>query len=80
MADHTFCKALLRTVRESLTPEQRKRLVGGWSYMYEREGEFQLTNEGFYWNGSAHCSWDARQQGISAWINQNYPDQENDTE
>ena len=76
MADHSFCQALLRTVRQSLTREQQKRLKGAWSYMYDRQGEFQVTSEGFYWHGSAHCSWDARQQGISAWLHQNYPDDE----
>lgn len=78
MADHGFCKALLRTVRGDLTSEQRKRLVGAWSYMYERQGEFQVPNEGFYWHGSAHCSYDARQQGISAWVHQNYPENDPD--
>jgi len=78
MSDHGFCRALLKTVRSDLTSEQRKRLKGAWSYQSsgERCGEFQVPAEDFYWYGSSHCSWDARQQGISAWLEQNYPEEE----
>ncbi len=76
MSDHSFCKALLRTVRSDLTSAQRTRLVGAWSYMYERQGEFQVPKDDFYWHGSAHCAFDARQQGISAWLERFYPEQE----
>jgi len=73
MSDHTFCRCLLKTVRQSLTNDQKKRLRGAWSW---RDGfdaaEFQVPSDGFYWYGSAHCSYDARQQGISAWLSRYY--------
>lgn len=72
MADHGFCRAMLRTVRSDLTAEQKRRLKGAWSYMYDRQGEFHVPSEDFYWHGSAHCAYDARQQGISAWLAANY--------
>jgi hypothetical protein len=76
MADHSFCQALLRTVRKDLTTEQRRKLKGAWSWMDGRErGEFQVPSDSFYWYGSAHCAWDARQQGITAWLVKNYPEE-----
>ena len=80
MTDHSFCRALLKTVRNDLTAEQRKRLTGSWSYFYkgQDQGEFHVTrgDEDFYWFGSAHCAYDARQKGISAWLEQNYPSED----
>ncbi|KKL61763.1 hypothetical protein LCGC14_2192060 [marine sediment metagenome] len=78
MSDHTFCKALLRTTRAELTPEQKKRLVGAWSYQYaiNDQGEFHVPRDDFYWYGSSHCAYDARHQGISAWLSRFYPDAE----
>ena len=76
MDNHGFCRALLRTVRNELTTEQKRRLKGSWSYFYKGhdQGEFQVPSEEFYWHGSAHCAFDARQQGISAWLSTNYPE------
>lgn len=70
MDDHAFCRALLRTTRQDLTAAQRKALKGSWSYFYtgEGKGEFHVPSTDFYWYGSAHCAYDARQAGISAWI------------
>lgn len=78
MADHTFCRLMLKQTRQDLTAEQRKRLKGAWSYMYggRDQGEFQVTKENFYWYGSAHCAYEARAKGIMAWLNKNYPEQE----
>lgn len=74
--NHDFCRALLKTVRSDITYEQRKRLKGSWSYFYkgQDQGEFHVPNEDFYWFGSAHCAYDARQKGISAFLAQAYPD------
>lgn len=79
MSDHDFCRALLKTVRNDLTAEQRRRLKGAWSYVYKEmlQGEFHVPNDDFYWFGSAHCAYDARQQGISAWLDRFYPEQDN---
>lgn len=71
-----FCRILLATIRAELTAEQRKQLVGSWSYMYDDgHGEFH-TKDGFYWYGSADNAYDARAQGISAWLQKNYPETE----
>lgn len=75
MTDHTFCRLLLKVTRSELTAEQRRCLVGAWSYMYRRSGvaesgEFHVR-DGFYWHGSACCSFYARQQGILAWLEHN---------
>lgn len=42
--------------------------------MYERDGEFHVPNDDYYWHGSADCAYDARQQGISAWLEHYYPE------
>ncbi len=76
MADHEFCRLELKLLRKDLTAEQRGRLKGAWSYMYTDSGEFQVTAEDFYWHGSAHCAYDCRFKGILAWLNANYPDDE----
>jgi len=74
-SDHTFCRLMLKDVRNELTSEQRKRLVGASSYYRAHiGGEFRVMSEDFYWHGSSDCSWDARQQGISAWLEYNYPE------
>ncbi len=79
--DHDYCRLLLKETRRALTSEQRHRLKGAWSYMYRNwgaatDGEFHVrsdkTNAKFYWYGSACCAYDARAQGISAWLNENY--------
>jgi len=80
MSDHTFCRLLLAETRSTLTTEQRKRLVGSWSYMYRWSGA-ALSGEwhgpdGYYWHGSTCCAYHARSQGISAWLTTNYPEQE----
>jgi len=71
--NHDFCRLMLKGVRSELTADQRKKLVGSWSYLYRwsgavDSGEFHGP-DGFYWHGSTCCAYDARQQGISAWIN-----------
>ncbi len=78
MSDHTFCRLLLKETRRTLTSEQRKRLVGAWSYKYvgQHDGEFHVQKDDFYWHGSACCSYHARSQGISAWLAANYPEDE----
>jgi len=69
-----FCRLLLATIRDELTSAQRKLLVGSWSYMYDDgHGEFH-TKDGFYWYGSADNAYDARYQGISAWLEEKYPE------
>lgn len=75
MSDHTFCRLLLAETRHSLTAEQRKRLVGSWSYNYagQRDGEWHGP-DGYYWHGSACCAYHARSQGISAWVDHFYPE------
>ena len=83
MADHGFCRLLLSVTRKELNAAQRKRLVGAWSYVYrnfgaQATGEFHVPTDDFYWYGSCDCAYDARQQGISAWLNKFYPD--HDTE
>lgn len=76
MSDHTFCRVLLKVTRADLTAEQRKRLVGAWSYNYtgQRDGEFHVPKDDFYWHGSACCAYHARTQGINAWEQQFYPE------
>jgi len=78
MSDHDFCRLLLKTTRDDLTSEQRKRLVGAWSYRYNwcDNVEFHVPKDDFHWNGSADCAYDARTQGINAWLQQFYPEVE----
>jgi len=67
----SFCRALLVTQRESLTPEQRVRCDKGWTYGFQRgagDWEFQIPGEGFYWHGHADNAYDARYQGICEWL------------
>lgn len=73
MSDHGFCRLILRNVRKELSHEQKTRLKGAWSWMDgNRCGEYQVPSDGFYWYGSADCAYDARQQGISAWLAVHY--------
>lgn len=75
MNRHAFCRGVLRAIRAELTIEQQKRVNGSWSYMYQDgTGEFHIPNDDFYWYGSADCAYDARVQGILAWIREFYPD------
>ena len=79
MSDHTFCRLLLKVTRADLTAEQRKRLVGAWSYLYRwsgavDSGEYHIPNDNFYWHGSCCCAYYARSQGINAWLQQFYPE------
>lgn len=81
MSDHTFCRLLLKERRHTLTSEQRKRLVGGWSYLYRWQGavdsgEYHVPKDNFYWHGSACCAYYARSQGIFAWLEKFYPEDE----
>jgi len=79
MSDHDFCRLLLSETRRTLTAEQRKRLVGGWSYVYRwggaaRSGEYHVPKDSFYWHGSACCAYEARTNGINAWLEHFYPE------
>jgi len=78
MDNHDFCRALLRTTRQDLTAEQKRHLKGAWSYFYngEDQGEYHVPADDFYWFGSAHCAYDARQQGINAWLAAHYEENE----
>ena len=76
MSDHAFCRAYLKTTRNELTAEQARRLKGAWSYMYDLQGEYQVPADDFYWHGSAHCAYDARAQGIAAWLETFYPEEQ----
>ena len=72
-----FCRILLKMLRSELTAQQRKELKGSWSYMYDnRTGEFHVINEAkpLYWHGSAHNSYEARYNGINAWLQKYYPE------
>ncbi len=79
-ADHTFCRLMLKQTRLELTKEQRTRLVGAWSYRYgwTDTAEFHVR-DGFYWHGSACCAFYARYQGIVAWLEHNYPGEDDET-
>jgi len=75
MSDHGFCRTLLAATRKGLTSEQRKRLVGAWSYNYSgRCGEFHVPKDEFYWHGSVDCAYTARTKGIEAWLEKFYPE------
>jgi len=79
MSNHDFCRTLLKVTRDHLTSEQRKRLVGAWSYMYRwsgaaESGEYHVPKDKFYWHGSACCAYHARTQGINAWLEYHYPE------
>ena len=75
---HGFCRLLLNATRAELTGEQRKRLVGSWSYMYRWSGAAVSGEwhgpDGYYWHGSACCAYHARSEGIHAWLNKFYPE------
>ena len=82
MDNHDFCRLLLKVTRSELTAEQKRRLKGAWSYMYRwsgaaESGEYHIPADNFYWHGSACCAYHARQQGISAWLIEFYPTEEN---
>lgn len=80
MSDHDFCRLLLKTTRDDLTSEQRKRLVGAWSYTYsgntraQSQGEYHVPKDDYYWHGAACCAYHSRTQGISAWLEHFYPE------
>ncbi len=79
MSGHGFCRMLLSVTRRDLTAEQRKRLVGAWSYTYTNgrevnQGEFQVPKDDYYWHGSCCCAYSARSNGISAWTQAFYPE------
>lgn len=84
---HDFCRALLRTTRQELTTEQRKRLVGAWSYKHTAfDGHYEFTvldwecgdhcAAGFYWSGKACCAYAARVSGIEGFLTLFYPEAE----
>ena len=78
--NHDFCRLLLKVTRAELTAEQRRRLVGGWAYTYDRNGrvdsgEYHVPRDSFYWHGSCCCAFYARSQGISAWLAEHYPEE-----
>ncbi len=79
MNNHDFCRLLLSVTRADLTAEQSKRLVGAWSYLYRwsgsvDSGEYHIPKDNFYWHGSCCCAYEARVQGINAWLQQFYPE------
>ena len=64
--DHTFCRLLYNKVKEDIPKEIKLRSI--WSYRFFRDDwEVQGPN-GLYWNGSAHCSWDAKAKAIMRWF------------
>lgn len=70
MSDHTFCRLHLREVMkdvvEMTTPEQRK---AAWGYKYQGQQSAEFHGpDGFYWNGRAHCVWEAKAKGWEAWM------------
>ena len=78
MSSHDFCRLVLSETRRTLTAEQRKRLVGAWSYTYPwsgaaESGEYHVPKDDFYWHGSSCCAYHSRTQGINAWLEQFYP-------
>ncbi len=77
---HDFCRLLLAMTRKELTPAQRRRLVGAWSYTYSwsgttDSGEYHVPRDKFYWHGSCCCAYHARSQGITAWQAEHYPEE-----
>ena len=84
MSEHDFCRKILSDTRKSLTPKQRQELAGSSVYVErtpvgcDKIGEFFATaptnGERFYWYGSVDCAWDARTQGIEAWLDKFYPE------
>ena len=78
---HDFCRLLLKMTRADLTAEQRRLLVGAWSYLYARSGttdsgEYHVITDRYYWHGSCCCAYHARAQGIAAWLAEKYPEKE----
>ncbi len=81
MSSHDFCRVLLSVTRRELTPEQRKLIVGAWSYTYKQfrsvsSGEFHVPKSEYYWHGSCCCAYSARVNGINAWLQKFYPETE----
>lgn len=76
MSAHDFCRLLLSETRRTLTREQRRLLVGTWSYRFSGMGDTADWHGpgNYYWHGDACCAYSARQQGISAWLQENYPE------
>jgi hypothetical protein len=77
---HDFCRLLLSVTRKELTTEQRKLVVGAWSYTYSNgsvvdSGEFQIPKAEYYWHGSCCCAYSARTNGINAWLQEFYPEE-----
>lgn len=68
---HAFCRTLLRhtmaDVRKVTTADERK---GAWAYRYSNfagAAEFHGP-DGFLWNGTADCLWEARANGWAAYL------------
>ena len=53
MSDHTFCRLLLKETRRTLTGEQRKRLVGSWSYNYAGQRDGVVAHDPRYQRATA---------------------------
>ena len=74
MNSHDFCRTLLKAIRAELTSEQRKLLVGAWAYnLGNGQVEFHAKDD-FYWNGRGCCLYHAKAQGIQAWLQSRYPE------
>jgi hypothetical protein len=75
MADHTFCRLMLRQVmpwvNRVTTPEVRK---ATWPWHFHRDHHEWHGPGGFYWHGSACCKYMARYEGWCAWLKQHHPD------
>lgn len=67
-----FCRTLLRALRRDMKRAKTKRPTGCYTYRDTFQSwEFHAAD--FYWYGSAHNAFEARYNGIQAWLREHDP-------
>jgi len=70
---HEFCrenyKSIMKEVRKKV---DRATIKSAWGRVNKsfgkKHGEFHINKNDFYWQGQAHCVWDAKAKGWQAYL------------
>ena len=72
MADHAFCRCLLKgvmeDVRKAVPAEAIKKAWGYRLKMFSKDHMEFHGPDGFYWHGQGCCVWYAKAQGWQAYL------------
>jgi len=68
MADHTFCRLMLRdTMKEVRSRVPKAEIKTSWAW--HRHGDVEFHGPGnFYWHGQGCCAWIAKAEGWQAYL------------